>query len=116
MLNRGLTSQDIARMIHEEILNILEEREESRRHIANDDTLHDDLGLASLDLAQLVSVLEMKLQTDPFEELVAITDIRTVGELCQAYERMVSGKTDTASEDLLATQERAQARRQRQRG
>lgn len=115
MLNHERTRQDIERMIHAEILCILEEREVSMPHIANDDKLHADLGIESLDLAQLVSVLEMKLQVDPFEEVVAITDVRSVGDLCQAYEQMLTGHTaPTAATDALrAAQERAQARRTR---
>jgi acyl carrier protein len=112
MLNHRLSSQDIERTIHEEILQILEEHEAHVTDISHEDTLHADLGLASLDLAQLVSILEMKLQADPFEQLISITDIRTVGDLCQAYQQILSGKTHAAAdrEELLASQQRAQAR------
>ncbi len=47
--------------------------------------LVDDLGLASLDLAHLVAVLDRSLQADPFLRLVSITRIRTVGDFCEAY-------------------------------
>ena len=115
MLNAKLTSQAIEQVIHEEILHILDEREEWIPDIANDARLHADLGLGSLDLAQLVSVLEMKLRADPFEHLVAITEIRTVGDLCQAYQRLLVGETNasTTRDILRAGQTRAQARRAR---
>jgi len=113
MLNPRRTRQDIERMIHEEIRHILAEHEITLDDIVKDDTLHADLGLGSLDLAQLVAILEMKLQVDPFEHMVAITDVRTVGDLCQAYARMLYEQSHdaAANEALLASQKRAQARR-----
>ena len=50
-----------------------------------DQTLVDDLGLRSLDLARIIAKLELKLGVDPFAEMVAVTSIRTVGDLCAAY-------------------------------
>lgn len=49
---------------------------------------HDDLvstGLTSLDLAALVARLARQWKVDPFLEATAITEIRTVGDLCRAY-------------------------------
>ena len=51
----------------------------------DDDDLLVDTGLASLDLAALVARLERVWRVDPFIEAVAITEIRTVGDLCRAY-------------------------------
>jgi acyl carrier protein len=118
MLNARLTGQAIERMIHEEIRHILDERDEQMPDIANAALLYADLGLTSLDLAQLVAVLETQLQADPFEHLVAITEIRTVGDLCQAYQRLVVGEMHpSATPDvLLVSQQRAQARRARRQG
>jgi hypothetical protein len=48
-------------------------------------TLTYDLGLRSLDLAQLVATLEIELRADPFARLVPITSVRTVGDVCDAY-------------------------------
>lgn len=44
-----------------------------------------DLRVSSLDLAELVSNLETAFEVDPFAERVAITSLRTVGDLCDAY-------------------------------
>ena len=60
-------------------------------------TLTYDLGLRSLDLAQLVATLEMLLGVDPFARLVPITNIRTVRDLCDAY-----ALAQTPSADLPA--------------
>jgi acyl carrier protein len=77
-------------------------------------TLNGGLGLGSLDLAQLVALLEADLKADPFAALVPITSVRTVADLCQAYQRALSGEAP-AGEDpaLAAVRERAAARRDR---
>ena len=52
----------------------------------------DDLvstGLTSLDLAALVARLTRKWKVDPFLEARAITEIRTVGDLCRAYQEYI---------------------------
>ncbi len=118
MLNARLTSQAIERMIHEAILHILDERDEGPRDITDAAMLHADLGLGSLDLAQLVAVLESQLQADPFEHLVAITEMRTVGDLCRAYQRLLVGETNVSAvpDVLLVSHKRAQARRARRQG
>jgi acyl carrier protein len=66
---------------------IIEIVERSRRTVPafGDDDLLVDTGLASLDLAALVARLERVWRVDPFLEAVAITEIRTVGDLCRAY-------------------------------
>lgn len=77
-------------------------------------TLNGDLGLASLDLAQLVAILEVDLGVDPFAALVPITGVRTVADLCVAYERGVAGEGPAAEDpELAAIRERAAARRDR---
>lgn len=45
----------------------------------------DDLGFASLDVAQLVATLELELGVDPFSAGVAIVDVVTIGDLCEVY-------------------------------
>lgn len=64
------------------------------RAAREEEALVDDLGLRSLDLAQLVAVLELRLGVEPFVEHEAITDVRTVGDLARAFERVAatSGK------------------------
>ena len=54
--------------------------------ISEENSLVDDLGLKSMDLAILVANLELELSVEPFLEDFAITDIRTLGDLCQAFE------------------------------
>jgi hypothetical protein len=46
-----------------------------------------ELGLESMQLARVVARLDAQLGCEPFAELVAITDIDTVGDLIDAYDR-----------------------------
>jgi acyl carrier protein len=65
--------------------------------IQKDHRLTYDLGLRSLDLAQLVATLELELRADPFAQLVPITSVRTVGDVCEAYRRFFDGGTPADS-------------------
>ncbi len=75
---------EIRRTIHRAIAEIVE-RGGGAAPAFDDDDLLVDTGLASLDLAALVARLERVWRVDPFLEAVAITEIRTVGDLCRAY-------------------------------
>ncbi len=44
-----------------------------------------DLGFTSLDVAELVAVLEMELEVDPFSNGVSLMDVRTYGDFCAVY-------------------------------
>lgn len=56
----------------------------------NEDTkLVDELGLSSLDLAELVASLELELDVDPFANGASIASIVTVKDLCEVYEKCV---------------------------
>jgi len=55
--------------------------------LRDDATLVGEMGLESLELARVVAFLDARLGVEPFAELVAITDIHTVGDLAGAYER-----------------------------
>lgn len=51
----------------------------------DEETRLADLGISSLDLAEVVSTLESVFDVDPFAEAVAITSITDVRSLCDAY-------------------------------
>ncbi|HLB13364.1 MAG TPA: hypothetical protein VJM14_00380 [Burkholderiales bacterium] len=73
------------------------------------------LGLSSFDVLALVPRLSATLGVDPFKETLAITDVRTVGDLVQAYEGVrapiASGRA--AEDPLQASATRAALRRLR---
>jgi acyl carrier protein len=78
------SAAEIRQTIRRVIIEILERSGRALPAFGDDDLLVDT-GLASLDLAALVARLERVWQVDPFLEAVAITEIRTVGDLCRAY-------------------------------
>lgn len=112
MLKQAFSDSEVFAMIQEEVNTILEEQGHPARRISADDRLNAELGLKSLDLARLVVGLEVRTGADPFQELVPISSVRTVGDLREAYRKFFAG--DDAAEDeeeLLAVQRRAAARR-----
>ena len=91
---------------------LLNEKDLPGKDIVPEDRLNADLGLTSLDLASLVAALEMKLKADPFQELVPITSIRTVGDLEAAYLKYFSdSEQEVQDEELARIRRRAEARR-----
>jgi acyl carrier protein len=83
-----LTGKPNAAEIRQTIRRVITEIVERSGRIVpaiGDDDLLVDTGLASLDLAALVARLERVWRVDPFLEAVAITEIRTVGDLSRAY-------------------------------
>jgi acyl carrier protein len=112
MLNRQPIFAEISKTVRDQVGLLLDEKDLPKREIAAEDRLNADLGLTSLDLAILVAALEMKLQVDPFQELVPITSVRTVGDLEGAYVRFFSKAEDgVQDEELAKVRRRAEARR-----
>lgn len=71
------------------IKELLIEKGITPANISHENTLVDGLGLKSMDLAILVANLELDLGVEPFLEDFAITDIKTLGELCQAFDETI---------------------------
>ena len=69
------------------IRGVVREQYPEVEEVRSEQGLVEDLGLKSLDLARIVAKLDTELGVDPFSETVAITSIRTVGDLCEAYEQ-----------------------------
>lgn len=57
--------------------------------ITEEAALTDDIGLDSLSLASLYIALEDALQVDPFSNGINVTDMRTVGDVVNAYGAMI---------------------------
>ena len=82
-----MNSKDIEQTIIRHIKELSEENGRSVSEVAKDQSIMEDLGLTSLQIATLVSFLETELEVDPFATgNIGIMDISTVGELCSAYE------------------------------
>lgn len=89
MLNVKFTMEQIELIVHNEIANLLLENKIVVQKIYNEVKLNANLGLTSLDLARLVSLLEEKFRVDPFQEKFSITSIRTVGDLVNSYQQVI---------------------------
>ena len=109
--------QAIVKSVHEEIAAILREKGSTTTTINAHDELNAHLGLESLDLAELVTSLEIRLDADPFASHTPITRIRSVGDLINAYSSFLlegePAEDDEANSALQAAQNRANARRRR---
>lgn len=80
-------SSEINNVIERVIRSIAEQRKLSLPPLKDDTEIVDELGFTSWAVAALIANLEDELGVDPFqEEDVMITDIRTIGDLRDAYE------------------------------
>jgi acyl carrier protein len=102
---------DLDARIHAAVLKVARQRGATLTSVESHHRWTVDLGLKSLDLAQIVALLERQTGVDPFAELVPITSIRTVGDLAAAYRRCLSGEAPPETgDDLAAGRERAERR------
>ena len=81
-----LTEKDIPDLVVRGITSLLLDLDGESGDISMDDTL-GAVGLNSLMLAQLLIQLEEEVGVDPFGEDLSIADVRSVGDLVNAYER-----------------------------
>lgn len=101
-----MLNPDIVDVVHRELSELLDVDRDQIRMEAN---LNRDLGVSSMQLAELVAKLEDHFGHDPFTS-TGVTSVRTVADLCQAYSR--GDDADDPVEALLAlTRQRAQSRR-----
>lgn len=107
----------LAEAVRETVAAVMRERGLDTGLIAEEAKLSDTLGLKSMDLAQIVLMLEDEIGADPFREF-PITSIRTVGDLVRAYAVALGldagtapGAQDMAAEMAAARQRRAGRRR-----
>ena len=76
------------------IAEILAQNRRDPRSLEDSDSLVNDLGFASLDVAQLIAVLEMDLGVDPFARGASLSEISTVGKLVALYEAHLAGPAE----------------------
>jgi acyl carrier protein len=73
----------ISAIVKEEIASIIGRD----KNIERNKNLNADLALSSLQMAQLIVMLENKIGVDPFAEHFVISDMRTVGNVIDAYQQ-----------------------------
>ena len=96
------TLETITKKVIALVTQVAEEQGITCQHIDEDKAMVDDLGLASLDIAALVAHLEIAFKVDPFTTMkAAITDIRTIRDLCQVYHQcVITVKKDQVDSDV----------------
>jgi acyl carrier protein len=83
-IKRMNQSENIRATVQGKIQQVLEQTSRPRMSFEDDDLLFVEIGLDSLDLAQVVVALEQQLGVDPFRK--SGTAIRTFGDLVRAYQ------------------------------
>jgi len=84
-------NDEISETVHDVILDVARCVQPTLSELQAEQELVDHLGLRSMDLARIVAMLELRLDADPFAELVAVTSVRTVGDIVSAYQMFFSG-------------------------
>jgi acyl carrier protein len=104
---------DIDDVVHAEVERFLAASGRAAAPIARSERLTEGLGMTSFELAELVARLNEKLSADPFRTSLALTDVRTVEDLCRAYRGRPAGLSvpPGKQDELEASLKRAQARR-----
>lgn len=75
-------------IIYDTLRRVAEEEGVQLGAISDSSALIDHLGFRSLHIARILAILEIQFGHDPFASGdVPITSLRTVGDLCAAYER-----------------------------
>lgn len=98
MLKQPLTRENVFAEVGSQLTRILA-RNPGDQHPITEEVPFSDLGVSSLQLAELVSNLESSFGVDPFAERVPITSVRSVGDLCNAYLACLA-PADAADESL----------------
>lgn len=74
-----------------EALKEIQERNGYPMHALGEDVkIVAGLGFSSLDVAELVAVLEMELGVDPFSAGVSIMSVHSIGDLCNVYQEQIN--------------------------
>ena len=95
MLAKSEAANRGGQLVRDTISDLLDEQGLDNPGVEDDAKLVDTLGLKSMDIAQVVLVLEDELDADPFQE-IPITSVRTVGDLINAYQ--IALDPDSASQ------------------
>lgn len=91
----NMNNIDIKVTVKNIIRQIANEQSIPIQDIADEHAIVDDLGFCSLDIATLVALLETEFDVDPFiNGLTAVTEIRTVNDICEIYTRFLKDKNN----------------------
>jgi acyl carrier protein len=105
-------SGDVSQVVRAELSRLL--KRQPAGAVLSGSSVLSELGVGSLDLLELADALETALQVNPFDQGTSMTDLRTVGDLCAAYEAAAGGRAPASAdrdELLQSSRRRAEARR-----
>ena len=112
MLASAAAADGVAQTIMNTITSVMNDRGLDTASLDEAAKLVDTLGLKSMDIAEIVLLLEDELEIDPFQA-IPITSVRTVGDLINAYHTTLdpaAGTAEDANAQILPP-EQATARR-----
>lgn len=93
------------------ILQVAREQEIQILELNSQKRVVDDLGFTSLDVATLTALLENTFKVDPFGSgLASITEIRTLQDIYNLYNRCINGVGKTPDKNLNVLEESEAAR------
>jgi acyl carrier protein len=98
-------------VVREELLQLLRECGKEQPLLSDDLRLDVDLGLSSLDVTTLLVRLTARLDAHAAGQMMADTEIATVGDLRRAFRPALGGSARDGLDALAASQRRAEARR-----
>ncbi|MCP4109231.1 MAG: hypothetical protein GY749_27520 [Desulfobacteraceae bacterium] len=76
------------------ILQIAKDQSLPIREVRAENSIVEDLGFKSLDIATLASMLDLEFNVEPFtSNMAAITEIHTVEDLCNVYRQCMGQST-----------------------
>jgi len=111
---------DVTQVVYGVLRNVADEELVQPDEIRGDQKLVEDIGFQSLSMARILALIEGELGVDPFSSLVPITSIRTVDDLCAAYEKCMAGEeaaqNGQVDAEVVQSLRRADARRNAVRG
>lgn len=111
MLETVPTEASVTRLVEDTVREVLAKRGLDASAISAEAKLADTLGLKSMDLAEIVLILEDEFETDPFQA-IPITSIRTVNDLAGAYLTTLGlSEAKAPEQDIAAEMAAARSRR-----
>jgi acyl carrier protein len=81
-----------------EVLKEIQQRNHYPTKVLDEDVkIVNGLGFSSLDVAELVAVLEIELGVDPFSAGVSIMSVQSIGDLYRVYEEQTNLVSESGS-------------------
>jgi acyl carrier protein len=110
MSRDGQREENVDAAVREELAQALRENGKPMPALADDLRLDADLGLSSFDVTTLLVRLTARLDAQHAEQIMADTEIATVGDLRRVF-RPAEGGVSADRDQLAASRRRAEARR-----